>query len=105
VETPLGSRYVLHELLGRGAMGQVFPGWGQFRPASNMSDSWRGHFKASRWVQLEASQPSRSRTQEGFDPDPPYLHANDGPAVEPWRRPDRGDLLITSQSLESVVQK
>jgi hypothetical protein len=26
VETPLGSRYVLHELLGRGAMGQVFRG-------------------------------------------------------------------------------
>jgi serine/threonine protein kinase len=26
VEQPLGSRYVLHELLGRGAMGQVFRG-------------------------------------------------------------------------------
>jgi hypothetical protein len=26
VDTPLGSRYVLHELLGRGAMGQVFRG-------------------------------------------------------------------------------
>jgi hypothetical protein len=38
-------------------------GRGHFKPTSDMPDSWWGHFKASRWVQLKASQPEGGRQQ------------------------------------------